>query len=118
MTMSDDNKKNPPTEPPQDENQIIAERRGKLARLRGRGNAFPNDFVREHLASDLHAAHGARTKEELEADPPRAKVAGRMMLKRLMGKASFATLQDMGGRIQVYVKTDAVGADTYEEFKH
>jgi lysyl-tRNA synthetase class 2 len=108
----------PATAPAADENQIIAERRAKLARLRGKGNAFPNDFVREHLSSDLHAAHGARTKEELEGDPSPAKVAGRMMLKRLMGKASFATLQDMGGRIQVYVKSDAIGAEAYEEFKH
>ena len=115
--MSED-KKNPPTEPPQDENQIIAERRAKLARLREKGQAFPNDFVREHLAADLHAAHGAATKEDLQAAAPRACVAGRMMLKRLMGKASFATLQDMSGRIQVYVKADLVGAEAYEAFKH
>jgi len=106
------------TNPPADENQIIAERRAKLARLRGKGNAYPNDFSREHLAADLHAAHGAATKEDLEASAPRACVAGRMMLKRIMGKASFATLQDMSGRIQVYVKADALGADAYEDFKH
>ncbi len=115
--MSED-QKNPPAEPPQDENQILADRRAKLARLRERGNAFPNDFSREHLAADLHAAHGAATKEDLEAAPPRACVAGRMMLKRVMGKASFATLQDMSGRIQVYVKSDALGAEAYEDFKH
>jgi lysyl-tRNA synthetase class 2 len=107
-----------PTEPPQDENQIIAERRAKLARLREKGNAYPNDFSREHLAADLHAAHGAATKEDLEASAPHACVAGRMMLKRLMGKASFATLQDMSGRIQVYVKADALGPEAYEDFKH
>ena len=111
-------KKSPPAEPPQDENQIIAERRAKLARLREKGQAYPNDFVREHLAADLHSAHGAATKEDLQSAAPRACVAGRMMLKRLMGKASFATLQDMSGRIQVYVKTDLVGADVYEAFKH
>ena len=115
--MSED-KKSPPTEPPQDENQIIAERRAKLARLREKGPAFPNDFVREHLAGDLHDAHGAATKEDLEASGPRACVAGRMMLKRLMGKASFATLQDMSGRIQVYVRADVIGAEAYEDFKH
>ena len=115
--MSEDNK-NPPAEPPQDENQIIAERRAKLARLREKGQAFPNDFVREHLAADLHAAHGAATKEDLQAAAPRACVAGRMMLKRLMGKASFATLQDMSGRIQVYVRADALGPEAYEDFKH
>jgi len=114
--MSEDTK-NPPPEPP-DENQIIAERRAKLARLREKGEAYPNDFTREHLAADLHAAHGTATKEDLEASAPRACVAGRMMLKRLMGKASFATLQDMSGRIQVYVKSDALGADAYEDFKH
>jgi lysyl-tRNA synthetase class 2 len=115
--MSED-KNNPPAEPPQDENQIIAERRAKLARLREKGNAFPNDFSREHLAAELHAAHGAAGKEDLEAAPARACVAGRMMLKRLMGKASFATLQDMSGRIQIYVKADALGAEAYEDFKH
>ncbi|MCM2327185.1 MAG: lysine--tRNA ligase [Lysobacter sp.] len=104
--------------PPADENQIIAERRAKLARLREKGNAYPNDFRRGHLAADLQAAHGAATKEDLEAAPPRACVAGRMMLKRLMGKASFATLQDMSGRIQVYVKADALGPEAYEDFKH
>jgi lysyl-tRNA synthetase class 2 len=115
--MSED-KKNPPTEPPQDENQIMAERRAKLARLREAGPAFPNDFRRESLAADLHAAHGAKEAAALESEAPPACVAGRMMLKRLMGKASFATLQDMSGRIQVYVKTDLVGAETYDAFKH
>jgi lysyl-tRNA synthetase class 2 len=108
----------PDGEAPADENQIIAERRAKLARLRDKGQAFPNDFRREQLAADLHAAHGTATKEELEAAPHRGCVAGRMMLKRLMGKASFATLQDMSGRIQVYVKADAIGAEAYEDFKH
>ncbi|MBL0141201.1 MAG: lysine--tRNA ligase [Betaproteobacteria bacterium] len=116
--MADNSDKKPPTEPAQDENQIVAERRAKLARLRERGQAFPNDFRREQLAADLQAAHGAASKEDLEAAPPRACVAGRMMLKRLMGKASFATLQDMSGRIQVYVKSDALGTDAYEDFKH
>ncbi len=116
--MADDPNQNPPTEAPPDENQIVAERRAKLARLREKGQAFPNDFVREQLAAELHAAHGSASKEDLEAAPPKACVAGRMMLKRLMGKASFATLQDMSGRIQVYVKSDALGADAYEDFKH
>jgi lysyl-tRNA synthetase class 2 len=104
--------------PPQDENQIIAERRGKLGRLREQGNAFPNDFRRKELAADLHAAHGARTKEQLEADKPTATIAGRMLLKRVMGKASFATLQDMSGRIQVYINNDVTGTETHEAFKH
>jgi lysyl-tRNA synthetase class 2 len=105
-------------EAPQDENQIVAERRAKLARLREAGNPFPNDFTRESLAAEVHAAHGGTATEALESGKPRACVAGRMMLKRLMGKASFATLQDMSGRIQVYVKTDLVGAEVYEAFKH
>jgi lysyl-tRNA synthetase class 2 len=108
----------PPAAPAADENQIIAERRAKLARLREAGQAFPNDFSRELLAADVHEAHGAKDAPALESERPDARVAGRMMLKRLMGKASFATLQDMSGRIQVYVKTDLVGAQAYEAFKH
>ena len=101
-----------------DENQIIAERRAKLAALRAQGIAFPNDFHRQHLAGELQRAHGAMSKEELEGHAIRAAVAGRMMLKRVMGKASFATLQDMSGRIQVYVSNDATGAEAHEAFKH
>ncbi|MBX6391995.1 MAG: lysine--tRNA ligase [Burkholderiales bacterium] len=101
-----------------DENQIIAERRAKLAALRERGNPFPNDFHREHLAADLHTAYGGMSKEELEAHPIHVAIAGRMMLKRVMGKASFATLQDMSGRIQIYLNNDGVGADVHEAFKH
>src|SRR5688572_21957673 len=106
--------------PPQEENQIIAERRAKLARLReGGAQAFPNDYRRKHLASDLHAAHGQKTKEQLEAEKPGPVViAGRMLLKRVMGKASFATLQDMSGQIQVYVNNDVTGAEAHETFKH
>ncbi|MDQ1347439.1 MAG: lysyl-tRNA synthetase, class [Acidobacteriota bacterium] len=101
-----------------DENQIIAERRAKLAALRAQGIAFPNDFDRQHLAGDLQRAHGALSKEALEGHALRAAVAGRMVLKRVMGKASFATLQDMSGRIQVYVSNDATGAEAHEAFKH
>jgi lysyl-tRNA synthetase class 2 len=104
--------------PAQDENQIVAERRAKLAALRAQGIAFPNDYRREHLAGDLHRAYGALDKLALEGHPIRVAVAGRMMLKRVMGKASFATLQDMSGRIQVYVSNDATGAETHEAFKH
>ena len=101
-----------------DENQVIAERRAKLAGLRGVGNAFPNDFRRDALAADLHAQHDAKTNEELEPLGIEAAVAGRMLLKRVMGKASFATLQDMSGRIQLYVTSDALGADAHDAFKH
>jgi lysyl-tRNA synthetase, class II len=116
--MADDKNKGP-GEPPQDENQIISERRQKLARLREQGQAFPNDFRRQHLAADLQDAHAGKTKEELEAEKPGPFViAGRMLLKRVMGKASFATLQDMSGRIQIYVNNDVTGAGIHEAFKH
>ena len=104
-------------EAPQDENQIIAERRAKLARMREKGNAFPNDFRRGDLASDLHREFDGKSKEQLEQEKPTAIVAGRMLLKRVMGKASFATLQDMSGQIQIYINNDVTGADAHEEFK-
>jgi len=103
---------------PQDENQIIAERREKLSKLRQNGVAFPNDFERKHLAANLHAAHGEQSKEGLEAMAVEVQLAGRMMLKRVMGKASFATLQDMSGRLQIYVSNDVTGLDAHEAFKH
>ena len=113
------NDKNPQAEPASpDENQIIAERRGKLAKLRERGPAFPNDFRRKHLAADLQKAHEGKSKEALEGEKPTAVIAGRMLLKRVMGKASFATLQDMSGRIQIYVNNDITGLEAHEEFKH
>src|SRR6266487_4961252 len=102
----------------EDENQIIAERRAKLAEMRRRGIAFPNDFRREHLAGELHRAWDGEPNEEIEPKAVKATVAGRMMLKRVMGKASFATLQDMSGRIQLYVTRDGVGEAAYEAFKH
>jgi lysyl-tRNA synthetase class 2 len=104
--------------PPVDENQIIAERRGKLNALRTRGNAYPNDFDRDALAGELHDAHGQKTHEELDRQTLTVSVAGRMLLKRVMGKASFATLQDMSGRIQLYITTDALGAEAHDAFKH
>jgi lysyl-tRNA synthetase class 2 len=99
-----------------DENALIAERRAKLARLRESGIAFPNDFRRDALSRDLHATYGARGDEWLAANPVRVHVAGRMMFKRVMGKASFAKLQDGGGQIQLYLQAEALGA-SYEEFK-
>lgn len=103
---------------PQDGNQIIEERRAKLRELRARGNAFPNDYRRSHLAADLHAGYGAKGNEELEPLNVKVSVGGRMMLKRVMGKASFATLQDMSGRIQLYVSNDATGEAVHGAFKH
>ncbi|MDP1681356.1 MAG: lysine--tRNA ligase [Burkholderiales bacterium] len=107
-----------PQDQPQDENQIIAERRAKLKTLREQGNPFPNDFPREHLAEVLHEQYEDLPKEELEAKNIAVVVAGRMMLKRLMGKASFATLQDMSGRLQIYITDDHTGAAAHEAFKH
>ena len=114
--------------PAQDENQLIGERREKLKALReaqkqGQGVAFPNDFKPADKAADLFARYGDSTKEALEAEPVRASVAGRMMLKRVMGKASFATLQDASfgpsnGRIQIYLGNDSVGEEAHAAFKH
>jgi lysyl-tRNA synthetase class 2 len=104
--------------PKQDENQIVAERRAKLKALREAGNAFPNDFRRDRLAGELHAGYGDKSNEELEPAHIQVAVAGRMMLKRVMGKASFATIQDMSGRIQLYITRDEVGESVYEQFKH
>ncbi|MEO8159690.1 MAG: lysine--tRNA ligase [Betaproteobacteria bacterium] len=115
--MTDNNAKQPPTEPP-DENQIITERRAKLRDLRTLGNAFPNDFRRTHLAADLHREHGDKSNEALEPADIKVRVAGRMMLKRVMGKASFATLQDMSGRMQLYITNDATSEDAHAAFKH
>ncbi len=99
-------------------NDLIAERRAKLQAIRERGIAFPNDFKPRHHAADLHHRHGAVPNEELEPQALKVAVAGRMMLKRVMGKACFATLQDASGRIQLYVAQDAVGAERLAEFKH
>jgi lysyl-tRNA synthetase class 2 len=104
--------------PQQDENQIIAERRAKLKAIREAGVAFPNDFKREHQSGDIVAQYGEKTKEELEALNLQVSVAGRMMLKRVMGKASFATVQDGSGRIQFYINDQGVGAETHAAFKH
>lgn len=103
---------------PQDENQLIAERREKLKSIRAQGIAFPNDFKPADRAQPLLDAHGAKEPEQLAAEGTLASVAGRMMLKRVMGKASFATLQDATGRIQIYVTRDDVGEEAYAAFKH
>ena len=111
------------TQLPFDENQLIAERRSKLHALRqrqaaGGAVAFPNDFKPAHHADALHTAHGAKTAETLAEEKHLVRIAGRMVLKRVMGKASFATLQDGTGRMQVYVKGEEIGVEHYEEFKH
>ncbi len=103
----------------EDDNKLIAERRAKLAQLRtsAAGPAFPNDFRRDALAGQLHDAYGERSAESLEADPQQVTVGGRVMLKRVMGKASFVTIEDRTGRIQLFLKQDVLGAETYEAFK-
>ena len=104
--------------PPQNTNQIIEERRAKLAALREAGIAFPNDFRRNNLASDLHKKYGNQSNDTLEKDPISVEVAGRMILKRVMGKASFATIQDMSGHIQLYITNDITGESVHAAFKH
>jgi lysyl-tRNA synthetase class 2 len=99
----------------EEDNKLIEERREKLKALRAQGIAFPNDFRRKDSAFDLHEKFGARTKEELEPLKAEATVAGRMVLKRVMGKASFAMLQDGAGRMQIYVSNEV---KNYEDFKH
>ncbi|GHT87873.1 lysine--tRNA ligase [Betaproteobacteria bacterium] len=103
--------------PLQDENHIIAERREKLAQWRLEGHAYPNDFARENTAGKLDELYGNKEGEALEAAPVEVKVAGRIMLKRIMGKASFVTIQDLSGRLQLYVARDGVGEEVYADFK-
>ena len=109
---------------PQDDNQLMVERREKLQSLRESGGvAFPNDVKPTHRAEALFAQYDSKTREELEPLAVTVSVAGRMMLKRVMGKASFATLQDAsfgpsGGRIQVYINNEGVGEAVHNAFKH
>ncbi|MDR0201173.1 MAG: lysine--tRNA ligase [Delftia acidovorans] len=112
---------------PQDENQLIAERREKLKALREQvreqgGVAFPNDFKPADRAEALQQAHADKSAEQLDAEAVQVSLGGRMMLKRVMGKASFATIQDgsLGpthGRIQLYITRDTVGEEVYAAFK-
>ena len=109
---------NEPTQVPLDENQIIAERRAKLARQRELGVAFPNDFSPADRAGKLVSLHGDQSREQLESAAVRVSLAGRMVLKRVQGKASFATIQDATGRIQLWMNDEGVGAERHEAFKH
>src|SRR4051812_22258967 len=99
----------------EEENKLVEERREKLKALRAAGVAYPNDFRRKDLAAELIRRFGEKSKEDLEKEKPSATIAGRMMRKRVMGKASFATLQDGTGRMQIYVSSEI---KNYEEFKH
>jgi lysyl-tRNA synthetase class 2 len=112
--------------PAHEDNAIVAERRAKLARLREQGVAFPNDFRPAHRAAALHQHYGFKTREQLEAEHVAVSLGGRIVLKRVQGKASFATIQDgsatgvggADGRIQLWLNDDGVGAETHEAFKH
>ena len=107
-----------PEIPQLDENQIIALRREKLNEIRKQGIAFPNDFRRDAFAADLHARYGEMSKEELDPQAVPVKIAGRMMLKRQMGKASFATIQDATGQIQLYLNNKGVSQEVLDAFNH
>jgi lysyl-tRNA synthetase class 2 len=100
------------------EARLVEERRAKLDLLRTTGNAFPNNFRRDDFSSDLHRHYGGHSNEMLETEPKIVNVAGRMVLKRVMGKASFATIQDMNGRIQLYIARDVAGIEAHDAFKH
>lgn len=102
----------------EEENHIIAERRAKLAKWRETGHAYPNDFVRKDLFGDIRAAYGDKSAEELEAEAHTVAVSGRMMLKRVMGKASFATVRDCTGTMQYFLSPSEVGEEAYTEFKN
>ena len=109
MTMNDQT---------QDENKLIAQRREKLQQLRDDGNAFPNDFRRNSMAGELHAEYDEKSDEALEELGLRVTLAGRMMSRRVMGKASFAHLQDMSGRMQLFVQRDSLEEGVYNsQFK-
>lgn len=105
------------TETELDENRLIAQRREKLAELREQGNAFPNDFRRNVMNAELTAEYKDWSAEELKATPRRVKIAGRMMTKRVMGKASFANIRDMSGDMQLYIKRDDLPEGVYAQFK-
>lgn len=105
---------------PTDENRLIAERREKLTAMRGQGVAFRNDFRPEDFAGDLQEACADKeqwTAEAIEGEQRRVKIAGRIVLKRVQGKVSFVQLQDMTGRIQLFVRKGTLDADTYDAFR-
>jgi lysyl-tRNA synthetase class 2 len=100
-----------------DENKLIVQRRAKLQLLREQGVAFPVDFRRNVMTGELHAEYDDKDNVYFEANPRQVKVAGRLMAKRLMGKASFARLQDMAGSIQLFLQRDVLGSEAYQAFK-
>ncbi|MEP6940838.1 MAG: lysine--tRNA ligase [Rudaea sp.] len=115
--MSDVTQNLPPDESRQDENKLIAERREKLRALRAQGVAFPNDFAPDAFAGDLQREHAQADAVTIEAAACRVKVAGRMMSRRDTGKLAFVHIQDMSGRIQLFIQVNTVGEETYKAFK-
>src|ERR1044071_3990563 len=111
------NKSLGPPAAPVDENKLIAERRAKLTEARSAGQAFPNDFRRDALAGELHAAYGDRDDAWFEANPTKVHVGGRMLFKRIMGKASFAKISDRTGQIQLFLQKEPLGDTMYDAFK-
>jgi len=101
----------------QTEHALVAERRRKLDALRDEGRAYPNDFRKNVQADELHGSFGERDGESLDKDAVEVSVAGRMMAKRVMGKASFARLEDASGSIQVFLERDGLPEGVYAGFK-
>lgn len=104
-------------EPELDTNSVIEIRREKLAKLRQKGNPFPNSFRREDYADDLHIKYDGKTKEELAQVEINVVVAGRIMMQRNMGKASFVQIQDKSAKIQLYIRKNDIKEGLYDEFK-
>ena len=115
--MTDDRTTNPDAINPPSEPELMAQRRAHLEAWRASGEAYRNDFRPNAHAQPLQDQYGGASKAELEAAPVRVRVAGRMMLRRLMGKASFVTLQDRTGRIQVYLRSNQLPEGVYADFK-
>ena len=99
------------------ENDLILQRRAKLDALRKKGIAYPNTFRRDSLSGDLRNLYKEASKEELEKKSIQVTVAGRIMLQRIMGNASFITIQDMEGQIQAYIRSNDLPEGQYEDFK-
>jgi len=122
--MSENNSQDPNTpaqdseEVRPDENKLVAERREKLAALREDGFQFPNEYRRTALAGQLQDTYAEHSKEALEEEGVEVEVGGRMMTRRVMGKASFATIQDRSGKVQLFLQKNALGEDAYNAFKH
>ncbi|CAB1274881.1 lysine--tRNA ligase [Candidatus Nitrosacidococcus tergens] len=101
----------------QEESTLIAQRKAKLTEIRNQGNPFPNDFRKNATAKKLYEKYGSKNAETLAVDSIKVKIAGRMMTRRVMGQASFAHIQDMSGKIQIYVRKDSLSENAYQEFK-